>query len=182
MKNGLVTGNLSEKQRIEHSTAEGFLDLFNAQTGSQYQVVHIAGPNEVPDVVAKDAAGNFLNIEVSMTEDHDGDVAALLGRSEHKSVEALKTHIEAVKSGAASISVNSLQDNAVEKLAERIDKKLCKDYGKNVALVIRETSIPWDWESVVPMIQTWLHGKRVPFDRGIWLLSRDRSRLTPIYP
>jgi len=70
----------------------------------------------------------------------------------------------------------------VEKLAERIGKKLCKDYGENVALVIRETSIPWDSESIVPMIQTWLHGKRVPFDRGIWLLSRDRSRLTPVYP
>lgn len=182
MKNGLTVSDLSEKQRNEHSTAEGFLVLFNKQTGSQYQVVHIAGPNEVPDVVARDAAGNVLNIEVTLTEDHDGDVAALLGRSEHKSVEALKNHIEAVKRGKGSICVNSLHDNVIEKLEDRIGKKLCKNYGGNVALVIRETSIPWDWESVVPMIQTWLHGKRVPFDRGIWLLSRDRSRLTPVYP
>ncbi len=182
MKNVLAMGNLSEKQRIEHSTAEGFLDLFNAQTGSQYQVVHIAGPNEEPDAVAKDTAGNVLNIEVSLTEDHDGDVAAMLGRSEHKSVEALKTHIETVKHGNGSIRVNSLQDNVVEKLVERIEKKLCKDYGKNVALVIRETSILWDWELVIPLIRTYLQGKRVPFDRGIWLLSRDRSRLTQVQP
>lgn len=183
MKNGLVVSNFTEKQRIEYSTAEGFLALYNAQIGSQYQVVHIAGPDEAPDVVAKDdVTGNVLNIEVTLTEDHDGDVAALLGRSEHKSAKELKAHIEAVKRGEMPIRVNSLQGNVVEKLAERIGKKLCKDYGKNVALIIRETSIPWDWDSVIPVIKQSLYGKRVLFDRGIWLLSHDRCRLTAIYP
>jgi len=153
-------------------------DFANSVHGAGYRVVHVAGPGETPDVVARDTSGNVLNIEVTLTEDRPGDITAALGRSNHKSVEALRAHLEAVRQGKEQLQVNCLQGNVLQILRERIDKKLVKRYGANVALVIRETSLSWDWELVLPSLEAYLGKKQVPFDRGIWLLSRAKDRLT----
>ena len=177
----MKTDTLTETQRIELSTAEGFLSLFNAKAGSNFEAVHVAGPDEVPDVIASDSSGRILGIEVTLTEDRPRDIAAILGRSNHKSIDALKAHLRAVSEGKAQMEVNCLQGNVIEILRERIAKKLIKRYGANVALVIRETSISWDWELILPALRDYLDGQKVPFDQGIWLLSLYKDRLTHVY-
>lgn len=176
------TDELSEKQQIELSTAEGFLQFFNIQHDSSYEVVHVARGNETPDIVAKDNCGNVLSIEATTTEDHPKDIVATLGRSNHKSIEALRAHLKAVREGKESVQFSSLQGNVIELLQARIEKKLNMRYGANTALVIRETSgVPWYWELVLPQLRDYLDGQRVPFDRGIWLLSLAKDCLTHIY-
>ena len=173
---------LSEKQRIELSTARGFLHFFNAQHGFSYEVECVAGNGEVPDVVARDTNGNGLNIEVTLTEDQPGDIAAALGRSDHKSLEALRAHLKAVREGKESLQYSNLRGNVIELLQERISKKLIMRYGANTALVIRETSgVNWDWQKVIPQLQAYLDEKHVPFDCGIWLLSINKDQLTHVY-
>lgn len=172
---------LSEKQQIELSTAEGFLQFFNVQHDSSYEVVHVAGDGETPDIVAKDIRGNVLNIEVTLTEDRHGDITAALGRSNYRSIEALRAHLKAVREGKESVQFSSLQGNVIKLLQERIDKKLTKRYGVNVALVIRETGLSWDWEIALPPLRAYLDKKQVPFDCGIWLLSRAKDHLTYVY-
>lgn len=173
---------LTEKQLIELATAEGFLVLYNALRGSTYSVEHVAGEGEAPDVSTKDASGQVLSIEVTLTEDRPGDIPSVLGRSNHKSLEALQTHLRRVREGKESARINCLSENVLAILSGRIIAKLSKRYGNNVALVVRDTSgVPWDWNQVVPELQESLSGKTVPFDRGIWLLSRCKSILTPIY-
>ncbi len=173
---------LSENKRIELSTAEGFLQFFNVQHDSSYEVVHVAGEGETPDIVAKDTHGNVLDIEITMTEDRSGDIMAALGRSNHRSIEALRADLEAVQDGKKPVQFSSLQDNVVELLKKRIGKKLIPCYGVNVALVIRETTgVPWDWQMVLPQLRDYLDGQQVTFDRGIWLLSRAKDRLTHVY-
>lgn len=176
------TDGLSEKQRIEFSTANGFLHFFNVQHGFGYEMAHVAGDGEVPDIVARDASGNILNIEVTQTEDRPKDIAAALGRSEHKSIDALRAHLEAVRKGRESVKFSSLQGNVIEILQETINKKLNMRYGANTVLVIRETSgVSWDWKTIVPQLQDYLDRKQVLFNHGIWLLSRAKDRLTHIY-
>lgn len=173
---------LTEKQLIELATAEGFLVLYNALRGSTYSVEHVAGEGEAPDVSAKDASGRVLSIEVTLTEDRSGDIPSVLGRSNHKSLEALQTHLLRVREGKEPARINCLSENVLEILSGRIIAKLTKRYGNNVALVVRDTSsVPWDWNQVIPELQECLSGITVPFDRGIWLLSRCKSILTPIY-
>ena len=60
---------------------------------------------------------------------------------------------------------------------ERIQSKLDKDYGSNVALVVRDTSpLDWDWGWVLDEIQNGLDLTRNPFDRGIWIISNSKDR------
>lgn len=177
----MSTSGFSEKQLIELATAEGFLALYNVKRGSTYVVERVAGDGETPDVLAKDASGNMLGIEVTLTEDRQRDIAAALGHSTHKSLNALRDHLQRVKVGTEKLQMNSLQENVLAVLTDRISAKLNKRYGNNVALVIRETSIPWDWEQVLPQLHAFLSARTVPFDRGIWLLSRDKNTLTSVY-
>jgi len=176
-----LTG-LSEKQLIELATAEGFLVRYNALHGSTYSVEHVAGEGETPDVFTKDASGQVLGIEVTLTEDNPGDIPSVLGRSNRKSVESLRTHLRQVREGREPLRVNCLSENVLAVLSSRINAKLSKRYGNNVALVIRDTSgVPWDWNQVVPVLRESLSAQTIPFDRGIWLLSRCKSILTSIY-
>ena len=171
----------SEKQKIELATAEGFFSLYNTQHNASYTVTHVAGDGEVPDVFAKDNAGNVFNLEITLTEDRIGDVAARLGRNDSRSLEELKRHLKAVRIGKERLRNTSLQGNALPVLLQRIDKKLIKRYGRNTALVIRDTSPLWDWEQVLPAIQGHLKSKTVPFDLGIWLLAFDKKSVVQIY-
>lgn len=91
------TTGFSEKQLIELATAEGFLAHYNALRGSTYAVERVAGDGVAPDVFTKDVSGNLLGIEVTLTEDRPRDIASALGRSNHKSLDALKAHLQRVK-------------------------------------------------------------------------------------
>ena len=119
---------------------------------------------------------------ITLTENRSGDIAALLGRSDNRSIDALKRHFEAVRTGKERVQITSLPDNALPVLLQRIDKKLVKRYGRNTALVVRDTFNLWDWEQVLPSIRQHLNGKTIPFDLGIWLLAGNKISLIHYAP
>ena len=174
------TSEFSEIQKIELATAEAFFSLYNSQHTTTYSVNRVAGPGEVPDIFASDNDGRELNLEITLTEDNPGNIAALLGRSDILSIEKLTQENEAVRAGKAQPKINSLQGNALPILKNRIDKKLTKRYGAHTALVVRDTSF-WDWEFVIPSIQAHLKSKAVPFDLGIWFLTADKTAIFQLY-
>ena len=57
-------------------------------------------------------------------------------------------------------------------IVSRIQPKLKKDYGSNVALVVRDASlVGWDWDMVINQIKAQLNFERNPFDKGIWIIT-----------
>ena len=163
--------NLTEKKAIERSTAEAFLKLYNAEMNSSYEIIE---HSDAPDFICRDTVGDELALEITLTEDHPGDIQSLLGRSNARSPEELERHLEAVKRGEESIfdSVSCLQGNVSQMATSRIQPKLNKDYGPNVALVVRDTSgVPWSWNSAIEGLKASLDLSNNPFDKGIWLVS-----------
>lgn len=70
------------------------------------------------------------------------------------------------------------QGKVTDMIISRILQKLQKDYGSNVALVIRDSSPAcWDWDSVVDQIRNMLNLSRNPFDRGIRIISFRKDRI-----
>ena len=69
---------MKEKERIEKATAEGFLQLFNGHYNTTFDIVKLT---DAPDVRCQDANGDTLNLEITLTQDQDQDIQALLGRS-----------------------------------------------------------------------------------------------------
>lgn len=171
----------TQTQAIERATAEGFVAHYNAREGTDYRVVAVAGPGESPDVKCLSSGGDELWLEVTITEDNLRDAQALLGRSEHKGLNALRDLLDKVKTGAAKMPINRLDGNVLQILIERLRRKFEKRYGPNVALVVREAGVSWDWELVLPGLRDTFHGTLIPFDRGVWLLSRAKDRLTRVF-
>ena len=171
----------SETQAIERATAEGFLTHYNAREGTDYGVAAVAGPGESPDVKCVSSRGDELWLEVTITEDSPRDVQALLGRSEHKSLAALRDLLDKVKTGRAKMPVHRLAGNVSEILIQRLRRKFEKRYGANTALVVREAGVSWDWELVLPTVRDTFQDTVIPFDRGVWLLSRSKDRLTRVF-
>jgi len=166
---------MNEKTNIEHGTADGFLRLYNPHHGTDYEIVEVS---DAPDIRCRDSEGRELNLEITTTEDNDRDIQALLGRSDHLSIEALEKHNERVAAGLEKPKYNSLSGNVSDKLIDRIKCKLIKDYGGNVALVIRDTSgCDWEWDEVEDEIRNRLDLSRNPFEKGIWVLSRVKDKL-----
>jgi hypothetical protein len=173
----------SEKQKIELATAERFLEHYNVLHGTKLVIYRVAHDGEVPDVLAQDASGLHLGIEVTITEDRPKDIASALGRSDHKSGEALRAHLARVQAGQEELRFNTLTGNVLDTLIKRIKAKLLKRYGPNTALVVRDISpIPWLWDQINPQILARLKGIPIPFDRGIWLVDRDRTIVFNLYP
>ncbi|HYA41733.1 MAG TPA: hypothetical protein VEF34_10540 [Syntrophobacteraceae bacterium] len=116
---------MNEKERIEKGTAEGFLPLYNLRMGTSFSIIE---HSDAPDFHCADEAGNTLNLEVTLTEDRPGDIQANLGRSDHKSLEALKKHLSDVKAGKAHPMewVSCLPGNVSAMIVSRIQKKLKK--------------------------------------------------------
>lgn len=166
-----------EKQSIELGTADGFLRLYNKHFGTSFRVLE---QSDAPDVRCIDDAGRQLNLEVTATEDSARDIQALLGRSDHKSFNALVAHNERVASGLEPPQFVAFE--AVKKtLIARIKAKFDKDYGSNVALIVRDTSgCDWEWNEVAQEIACALESTRNPFDQGIWVLSRAKDKLFQI--
>lgn len=167
--------HMSEKQAIEKATAEGFLVMYNQLQGSDFRIVEMS---DAPDVRCKDSLGNTLNLEITATEDRPGDIKAVLGRSNSRSLEALRAHVERVARGEEQPQFSSLSDEVSDHLVERLQSKMMNDYGSNAALVVRDTSgVDWDWEDVIPTIRSRLDLTKNPFSQGIWVLSLAKDRL-----
>ncbi len=165
----------TEKQNIERYTAIGFLEHYNQLFLSDFNIVEVT---DAPDIRCKDSKGNELNIEITITEDSNGDMKSVFGRSDNKSIEQLKEHLQRVKEGKERIKINCLSSSIRGSLIRRIEAKLFKDYGRNVALVVRDSSgVDWDWDFEIPNIAVALKGKRNPYDKGIWLLNRTKTRI-----
>ena len=169
---------MSEKQAIEKATAEGFLVLYNQLQGTDFQIVEMS---DAPDVRCVDSLGKTLNLEITTTEDRPGDIKAVLGRSNGRSLEALRAHVERVARGEEQPQFSSLSDEVSDQLVERLQSKMMNDYGSNAALVVRDTSgVDWDWDDVIPAIRSRLELTKNPFSQGIWVLSRVKDRLFQI--
>ena len=170
----------SEKELIEKATADAFIALYNIALGTTYKIVEYS---DAPDIRCRNTIGEELNLEITLTEDRPGDIPAILGRSQHKSPDAQRAHLEKVKSGKASIfeQVSALSGNVSETLVQRILAKSKKDYGTNAALVIRDsTGVFWDWENIIPNISACLGNTRLPFQRGVWLITYTKDRIIQI--
>lgn len=169
---------MSEKQAIERGTAEGFLVLYNQFLRTDFKIVEMS---DAPDARCKDSHGNMLNLEITTTEDRPGDIKALLGRSNSRSLEALRAHVERVARGEEQPQFSSLSDEVSDHLVERLRSKMKNDYGSNTALVVRDMSGgDWDWNDVIPALRSRLDLTKNPFSRGIWVLSRVKDRLFQI--
>lgn len=168
---------MNEKEAIEKATADAFIKLYNFEMGTSFSIVEYS---DAPDIRCKDQDGNILNFEITLTEDRPKDIQAALGRSEHRSADNLRKHLEEVKAGKANPleRVSCLQGNITEMLVSRIQPKLIKDYGPNVALVIRDSSpLDWAWDATTDKIAELLNLERNPFDKGIWIISYSKDRI-----
>ena len=157
---------MNEKEAIEKETADAFIELYNSEKGTSFSITE---HSDAPDIRCRDPKGNIFNFEITLTEDREKDIAAALGRSDHKSIEALKKHLNEVRAGKANPldRVSCLLGNVTRMLFSRILSKLQKDYGSNVGLVIRDTSpVSWDWDWVVDDIRRLLDSHRIPLRQG----------------
>lgn len=166
---------MNEKEVIERATAEGFLRLYNERMKETYRITE---HRDAPDIRCRNEDNETLNLEITITEDMPMDIASLLGRSNHRSVEALQRNIEDVKAGRTSPQFSSLSGNVSAMLVSRIMAKLNKDMGHSVALVIRDASpLDWNWEYVLEDIRTAITPYKNPYDKGIWLVSYSKDKM-----
>jgi hypothetical protein len=113
---------LTEKQKIEKATAEIFLDLYNKRCSTNFRIVQLG---DTPDVECKDqSTGEELFLEITLLEDWEGDIQALLGRGQRRTTSPI-TGLPAI----------SFRQDTIEKLKERLESKLLANYGPNTALV-----------------------------------------------
>lgn len=171
---------MNEKEAIERATADAFVELYNRDMGTSYSVVEYS---DAPDIRCKDPEGRAFNFEITLTEDRPKDIQAALGRSKHRSVDALRQHLADVRAGKANPleRVSCLQGNVVDMIVDRIQPKLQKDYGSSVALVIHDSSpLCWDWDLVVYQIRGTLNLQKNPFDKGIWIISFRKDKICQI--
>lgn len=151
----------SEKQRIEKATVDAFVLLFNSSQGQDYSILQYG---DAPDAKCRNSSGQIMQVEVTLTEDNPSDLAWSLGKIENRPPRYWFG--------------NCLQRNALNQLLGRLDDKILKRYGKGTALVIRDSSgADWDWEYEADEIRSALKHKFNPYDMGIWILNRTKSRL-----
>lgn len=175
---------MNEKEAIEKATADAFILLYNSEMGTSFSINEYS---DAPDIHCQDPEGNKFNFEITLTEDRPKDIQASLGRSNHRSLESLKNHLEDIKAGKVNPlhRASCLQGNVTKMIVSRIESKLKKDYGTNVALVVRDTSpVGWDWDMVIEQIKTQmevqienLNFERNPFDKGIWIITYLKDRI-----
>lgn len=168
---------MEEKVAIERATANGFLFLYNEERGTTFKITRVA---DSPDIECKNEQGEILNLEITLTEDRSGDIQAALGRSEQRSPQALREHLQRVREGKAQPldRYSSLSGNVTGSIETRIRSKLQKRYGTHTALVVRDTSgVDWDWDFEIPDLRKNLAGVQNPFDEGVWILNRSKDRL-----
>lgn len=168
---------MNEKQTIEAGTAESFLHLYNAVNGTSFRIVRYG---DAPDIECEDCNGRKLNLEITLTEDSPRDIQASLGRSDHRSIESLRTHNGEVRAGRAEPldRASSLDGNVACSLILRLRSKLKKRYGSHTALVIRDSSgVDWDWDLELHHLRAKFASEKNPFDEGVWIVNCTKDRL-----
>jgi hypothetical protein len=149
----------NRKQAIEYDSAFIFLSLYNKEFKTDYEIMELS---DIPDIKCKDRLTNAeLYLEITLHEDAKGEIPLLLGRTKEKP-----------KAQATKRTVRNDEDESLVILIEAINKKLLKNYGRNVALVVRHMSSK-SWNLHVEQIKNSLDLKSNPFDKGIWILTSD---------
>ena len=171
---------MDEKKCIEKATADAFLSYYNRQKGTSFRVEEYS---DAPDVRACDEQEEVLQIDVVQTKDRSDDIKVALGRSESRSLESLRQQVQGARTGKAVPHdlASKLSGNVTDSLKERFRDKLKMRYGRNTALVIRDTSgVDWDWdlvqsfEEIIEAVLMELKLGENPYDRGIWLSAVPR--------
>lgn len=149
----------NEKEQIEIATAEKFLRTYNLELNTNFIPYEIS---DAPDILCKDTITNEkLALEITLHEDIKGEIPFLLAKRK-----------EQPKSKITGNTVRQFEGDSLPILIEVIKKKLIKDYGKNVALVVRQVSpIPWTYDT--EYIRSKINLEINPFDKGIWILNSD---------
>lgn len=150
---------LNEKQAIEKATAEQFLSQYNRRFKTNFVIEDQPVPPD-PDVICRDLnTGETLALEITLLEDIYGDIGWALGR--------LK-----LPQPTSGLPARSFDLDTLPRLIHSIIKKRHKDYGSNVALIIRQVSrVPWDFEVELDKIRSVIKIEKNPYDKGIWILS-----------
>jgi hypothetical protein len=91
--------------------------------------------------------------------------------------EVLSEHLDAVRAGKASaLERADTPEMWNGQLVRCLEAKAAKDYGKNVALAIRDAS-PMGWDIDQRRIADSCRKAASTFDRGVWLFD-ESERLT----
>jgi len=149
------------KEAIEIFTAQGFLDLYNNKHGTNFEIKE---QRDAPDIHCRNSDGKDLFLEITLTQDYEGDAPVMLGQ----------------KTERIPHKFTSMKDEVVENLKAALYEKLKKDYGNSVALVIRDISgVDWDWNLELPSINYWLRSLPLknPYDMGIWIINNDKTKI-----
>jgi len=157
---------LMEKQQIEKSTAETFLDIYNERYSANFKIAKLG---DTPDVECEDKrTGEELFLEITLLEDWDGDIRALLGRGQRRST-----------SPVTGFSAISFDQDTLSKLRERLESKLPANYGPNTALVIRQVGIPWSFQDyqryAKRLLSQVFRGREQNYGAGVWILCWDTA-------
>lgn len=157
---------LTEKQKIEKATAEKFLDLYNKRCSTNFRIVELG---DTPDVKCKDqSTGEELFLEITLLEDWEGDIQALLGRGQRRTT-----------SSNTGLSAISFEQDTLAKLKKCLENKLTANYGPNTALVIRQVSILWSGQSYQryskQILSEVFRGREGNYEAGVWILCRDAT-------
>jgi hypothetical protein len=99
---------LTEKQKIEKATAEIILRLLNKRLGTEYQIIE---RGDFPDIRCKDIkSGLYLNLEITLFEDREGDIRYKLGRG-----------IKQIISPRTNLPITSFSDNTIPMHERAVD-------------------------------------------------------------
>lgn len=166
----ISTHDLIQNQKIEHATAAGFLQLYNQEKGTDFEISHhLSLDNKTPDFKCRNSSNQVLFLEVTLTQDRPDDIPALLGRKQHLSVEYSRTR--------PARSINE----AKYSLIETIRKKSFKNYGENTYLLIRDTSpVDWSWEYEIADIEKEIKDIPLFFNKDIWMLNFFKTKIYKI--
>lgn len=156
----------TEKQQIEKSTAETFLDMYNERYSTNFKIVRLG---DTPDVECEDKkTGEELFLEITLLEDWDGDIQALLGRGQRRST-----------SPVTGFLAVSFDQDTLSKLRERLESKLLASYGPNTALVVRQVGIPWSFQDyqryAKQLLSQVFRGREQSYGAGVWILCWDTA-------
>lgn len=164
--------SMNKKEQIEKATADAFIHLYNIKMGTSF---FITSYSDAPDIRCEDSKGNIFNFEITLTEDRTRDIQYLEGGSNHRSINADDA---TGRTGRSLGMASCLQGNVTDMIINRIQKKLDKYYGPNVALVIRDASpVDWDWEFTLDNIRRSLESQTIPYDKGIWIINHSKDRI-----
>jgi hypothetical protein len=157
---------MNEKENIEYYTALEFLKLYNKEYNTSYRIDKCT---DAPDILCVDDNENILKLEITLAEDKDKDIKALLGHSDHKSIDKAKFN---------SQEITLFDRDVLPRIIKRIKKKLLKDYGNNTALVIKHTSpLPWKFKWHIDDIRESISSIKDNYDKGIWIINLEGNKL-----